>query len=125
VNLSIHFRNGTVKVFTWRWEEAYRRGNARLVRRTTASLDIAQNIPVETIAQRLCISETSVYRWLHAFLLDGYQQLRLFRARFSLLTRGTIEFMHNKSLDSIWTFVSIVRLFPLRKGCQVLRLPGL
>ena len=75
MNLSIHFRNGTVKALTRRLEEAYRRGNARLVRRITALLDIAQNIPVETIAQRLCISETSVYRWLTAFLLDGYASL--------------------------------------------------
>jgi transposase len=56
-------------------EEAYRWGNARLVRRITAWLDIAQNIPVETIAQRLCISETSVSRWLSAFLLEGYASL--------------------------------------------------
>jgi transposase len=75
LNLSIHFRNGTVKALTRRLEEAYRRGNARLVRRITALLDIAQNLPVETIAQRLCISESSVYRWLSAFLLDGYASL--------------------------------------------------
>jgi transposase len=75
LNLSIHFRNGTVKALTRRLEEAYRWGNARLVRRITALLDLAQNIPVATIAQRLCISETSVYRWLSAFLLDGYASL--------------------------------------------------
>ncbi len=33
MNLSIHFRNGTVKALTRRLEEAYRRGKARLVRR--------------------------------------------------------------------------------------------
>lgn len=75
MNLSIHFRNGTVKALTQRLEEAYRWGNARLVRRITALLDLAQHIPVETIAHRLCISETSVYRWLSAFLLDGYASL--------------------------------------------------
>ena len=75
MNLSIHFRNGTVKALTQRLKEAYRWGNARLVRRITALLDLAQNIPVETIAHRLCISETSVYRWLSAFLLDGYASL--------------------------------------------------
>lgn len=75
MNLSIHFRNGTVKALTRRLEEAYRWGNARLVRRITALLDLAQNMPVATIAQRLCISETSVYRWLKAFLLDGYASL--------------------------------------------------
>ncbi len=75
MNLSIHFRNGTVKALTRRLEDAYRRGDVRLVRRITALLDIAQNIPVATIAQRLCISETSVYRWLTAFLLESYASL--------------------------------------------------
>ncbi|HSD84741.1 MAG TPA: IS630 family transposase [Anaerolineae bacterium] len=75
MNLSIHFRNGTVKALTQRLEEAYRWGNARLVRRITALLDFAQQIPVATIARRSCISETSVYRWLSAFLLDGYASL--------------------------------------------------
>ena len=75
MNLSIHFRNGTVKALTRRLEDAYRWGNARLVRRITALLDVAQNIPVETIARRLCISETSVYRWLRAFLLERYASL--------------------------------------------------
>ncbi len=75
MNLSIHFRNGTVKALARRLEEAYRWCQARLVRRITALLDLAQNIPVETIAQRLCISETTVYRWLRAFLLEGYASL--------------------------------------------------
>ena len=75
MNLSIHFRNGTVKALTRRLEEAYRWGNARLVRRITVLLDLAHHIPVATIAQRLCISEPSVYRWLRAFLLDGYASL--------------------------------------------------
>ncbi len=80
MNLSIHFRNGTVKALTRRLEEAYRRGDARLVRRITALLDIAQNIPVATIAHRLRVSETSVYRWLTAFLLERYASLEYRRS---------------------------------------------
>lgn len=75
MQLSIHFRNVTVKALTQRLEGAYRRGDVRLVKHLMALLDIAQDIPVATVAQRLRVSEGSVYRWLKAFLLEGYASL--------------------------------------------------
>ena len=75
MQLSIHFHNATVKALTQRLEGAYRRGDVRLVKHILALLDIAQDIPVATVAQRLRVSEGSVYRWLKAFLLEGYASL--------------------------------------------------
>jgi len=59
-----------------RLQQAYARGDVRLVRRISVLLEHLQGrVPVQRLRERWGMSEASVYVWLHALLLRGVASL--------------------------------------------------
>lgn len=56
-------------------DQAYERGDRRLVKRITALLSLAYHPDVSQAAGIARVSRKSVYTWLHAFLADGLDSL--------------------------------------------------
>lgn len=71
----VSFTGTTVKALRKRLNQAYERGDKRVVRRTSALLAYSQGQEVETIALDLSISPKTVYAWLRAFLIDRFDSL--------------------------------------------------
>jgi transposase len=57
--------------------QAFQAGDLPLVKRGTALLGIARGERVSQVASGVGVSPTSVYGWLHAFLVDGVAGLRV------------------------------------------------
>ena len=56
---------------------AYKAGDGRLVQRATALLAFGQGEPVETVVERVGVSRSRLYAWLHALLVEGVAGLRV------------------------------------------------
>jgi transposase len=54
---------------------AFRAGDLHLIKQVSALLMLADQQPIPTIAARLSVGRSTVYAWLHAFLLDRYASL--------------------------------------------------
>ena len=80
MNITIHFRDATVKALTRLLHLAFRDGDVRRIKRISALLLLADAQPVSRIAARLGVSRETVYTWLQAFLLAGVASLRVRRA---------------------------------------------
>lgn len=58
------------------WQQAVRRGQGRLVKRVSALLHLSDGMAVAAVAERVGVAESTVYRWLRAFILDRFASLR-------------------------------------------------
>jgi transposase len=75
--VSIRISRQTSKQLHTVLARAYKAGDLRLVKRVSALLAIGRSETVEAIAQSLGVVPSSVYGWLHAFLLEGSAGLRV------------------------------------------------
>ncbi len=76
MEITVHFYGPTVKQLQHAWQEAVRRGQPRLIRHISALLEIGRGRTVPQAAAQVGVSAGTVYRWLHAFLLQREASLR-------------------------------------------------
>jgi transposase len=77
VSIRIQASNATVKALQTRLQDAYRRDDVRLVRRTSVLLDLlTQTATVPVLCERWGLSPACLYAWQKAFLLRGLDSLR-------------------------------------------------
>ena len=70
MGIRIQFCRATVKELTAAWQRALRRGDRRVLQRVTALLLLADQQPVERVAERVGMGVSTVYGWLRAFLAE-------------------------------------------------------
>ncbi len=58
------------------WQQALRQGQGRLVKRISALLHLSDGMAVAEAAERVGAGESTVYAWLHAFILRRFESLR-------------------------------------------------
>jgi transposase len=76
VSIRIQASNATVKAMQTRLQDAYRRDDVRLVRRTSVLLDLlTQTATVPVLCKRWGLSPSCLYAWQKAFLLRGLASL--------------------------------------------------
>jgi transposase len=75
VNLSIHLKGRTVKALTARWEDAFRKGDLRLVRRLGALLLLNHDWDIARIATYWGVVDQTIYNWVAAWLCAGWDSL--------------------------------------------------
>jgi transposase len=76
VCIRIQLSRATVKELHSRLQDAYRRDDMRLVRRTTVLIDLlVHRVPVAVLCERWGLSSSCLYAWQQAFLLRGMHSL--------------------------------------------------
>ena len=74
--IRIQLSHATVKELHSRLQDAYRRDDMRLVRRTTVLLDLlVHHVPVAVLCERWGLSPACLYAWQQAFLRRGMDSL--------------------------------------------------
>ncbi len=76
MSITIAFGRQTVKTLTHQLHAAFRQGNLRRIQRITALLLLADEHSPAAVAARLGVGRSTIYSWLHAFLVDGWASLR-------------------------------------------------
>jgi len=76
VTIKVAFRGATVKELRMAWQQALRQGHKRLVKRITALLHLSEGASAAEAAERVGAGESTVYAWLHAFILRRCDSLR-------------------------------------------------
>ncbi len=71
MNISIRFAPQTVKMLIQRMQFAYRVGDLRLVRRTSALLHLAKQPMIAQVAETYSVARQTVYDWLKALMCHG------------------------------------------------------
>ncbi len=77
MNLTITFCRQTVKTLNQHLQAAFRAGDLPRIKRITALLLLADQLPAPAVADRLGVGRSTVYAWLHAFLVDRFASLRV------------------------------------------------
>jgi transposase len=76
VSLRIQVSAVTVKALHARLQQAYRKDDVRLVRRTTVVIDLlVHHVPMAVLCERWDLSSSCLYDWQRAFLLHGMESL--------------------------------------------------
>ena len=76
VCIRIQLSRATIKDLHHRLQQAYRRDDARLVRRITVLIDLLMHdVPVAMLCERWGLSPACLYAWQKAFLLHGLDSL--------------------------------------------------
>ena len=76
VSLRIQVSAATVKALHARLQQAYRKDDVRLVRRTTVLIDLlGPHVPMAVLCERWDLSSSCLYAWQRAFLLHGMESL--------------------------------------------------
>ena len=76
MSMRIQLNRATVKALHSRLQDAYRRDDMRLVRRTTVLIDLlVHHVPVAVLGERWGLSPACLYAWQKAFLLRGMDSL--------------------------------------------------
>ena len=76
VGMRIQVSNATVKALQNRLQQAYRKDDVRLVRRTTVLIDLlVHHVPVAVLGERWGLSPACIYAWQKAFMLCGMDSL--------------------------------------------------
>jgi transposase len=76
MSLRIQVSAATVKALHTRLQQAYRKDDVRLVRRTTVLLDLlVHHVPMAVLCERWDLSSSCLYDWQRAFLLHGMESL--------------------------------------------------
>ena len=76
MTVRIQFSRKTVKALSARWEDAFRKGDLRLVRRIGALLLLAKGMSVPDIAEVLGVVAQTIYNWLYSFIAERFDSLR-------------------------------------------------
>jgi transposase len=76
VEFRVRLSSATIKALEAVLRQGYRAADRRVMRRVQALLEVGAGRPVGLVAARLGLNETTVYGWLHAFLVDGLTTLR-------------------------------------------------
>ena len=77
LNLSIGISSETVKALGETLRQAYRAGDAKLVKRVTALLRISRKETADRIADELGCSVSSLYEWFKALVYEGVTGLKV------------------------------------------------
>lgn len=77
MTLTITFCRQTVKTLNQHLQAAFRVGNLPLIKRISALLMLAEQQPIPIIIERLGVGRSTVYAWLHTFVLDRFASLQL------------------------------------------------
>ncbi len=80
MEFKVRLSGATIKVLEAVLRQGYRAAEVRVIRRVQALLEVGAGRPVNVVAARLGLHETTVYGWVHAFLVDGVTTLRYGRA---------------------------------------------
>ena len=76
VSLRIQISATTVKALHARLQQAYRKDDVRLVRRTTVLIDLlVHHVPMAVLCERWGLSSSCLYDWQRTFLLHGVDSL--------------------------------------------------
>jgi transposase len=76
VSIRIQVSSATVKALHNRLQQAYRKDDVRLVRRTTVLIDLLVHlVPMALLCERWGLSASCLYDWQRAFLLHGLDSL--------------------------------------------------
>lgn len=76
VSMRIQLSQATVKALQSRLQDAYRKDDVRLVRRTHVLLDLlVHHVPVDVLHERWGVSPACLYEWRQAFMLRGMDSL--------------------------------------------------
>ena len=70
----------TIKALEGVLRQGFRDGDVRVIRRVQALLEGGSGRSVPVVADRLGLDASTVYGWLHAFLVDGLATLRYGRS---------------------------------------------
>jgi len=74
--MTVRFCGPTLKELQRTWQQAVRQGHRRLILHITALLQVSEGVPPEEVAERVGVSEGTIYRWRHDFLLRRWDSLR-------------------------------------------------
>jgi transposase len=74
MDMKVHFSGATVKLVRQVRQHAFRAGDVRVIKRTTALLEL-QGHTVPEVAEDLGVSPVTLYRWLQALILEGVSGL--------------------------------------------------
>jgi transposase len=74
--MTITFSSATVKTLDHQLQAAFRAGDLPRIKRITALLLLAEQRPAAAVATRLGVGRSTVYAWLHAFLVDRFASLQ-------------------------------------------------
>lgn len=74
--MRVRFSPAIVKQLLWHLRLAWRCGDKGRIRRLTALVGLADGRPVPELAERLAVSEETIYAWLRAFLVERWASLR-------------------------------------------------
>jgi transposase len=74
MEMKVHLTRATVKQIEQVRQQAFRAGDVRVIKRTTALVEL-RGRPVAEVAAALGLSASTVSRWLRAFILDGVSGL--------------------------------------------------
>jgi transposase len=77
VDLTITFCRQTVKTLNLHLHAAFRDGNLPQIKRISALLMLAEQHTAAAVAARLGLGRSTVYAWLHAFVLDRFASLQI------------------------------------------------
>ena len=80
MEFKVRLSGATIKALEGVLRQGYRAGEVRVIRRVQALLEVGVGRPVPVVAERLGLDASTVYGWLHAFLVDGLATLRYGRA---------------------------------------------
>jgi transposase len=80
VEFKVRLSGATSKALEQVLRQGFRAGEVRVIRRVQALLEVGAGRPVALVAERLGLDATTVYGWLHAFMVDGLATLRYGRA---------------------------------------------
>ena len=77
VSIRIQLSAATVKALHAKLQQAYRKDDVRLVRRTTVLIDLlVHHVAMAVLCERWGLSVSCLYDWQRAFLLHGLESLR-------------------------------------------------
>jgi transposase len=74
MEMKVHLTRATVKQIEQVRQQAFRAGDVRVIKRTTALVEL-RGRPVAEVAAALGLSASTVSRWLRAFILKGVSSL--------------------------------------------------
>lgn len=76
MNMRIVFSKESVNKLVVALQKAYKAGDAKMVKRVSALLELSRGEPVNEVSQKLAASRTSIYEWLKAYMVEGAEGLR-------------------------------------------------
>jgi transposase len=80
VEFKVRCSGATIKALEQVLRQGFQAGDLRVIRRVQALLEVGAGRTVPQVAERLGLDATTVYGWLHVFLVEGVASLRYGRA---------------------------------------------